>query len=84
MTDKVIDLWERYRPRKTDNPTTAIRRLLLRRKFAVGERVTTANGNGNCGIAIEVTPSGCDVRVLWDHLASRAGWYDTLNLHRIP
>ena len=76
----IINLFDRYRPRKADKPTTAIRRLLLRRKFSMGERVT--DGHGSRGIVLEVSASGCDARVLWDHLAPRDGWYDTLGLYR--
>jgi hypothetical protein len=77
--NKVIHIWDQYRPRKSDDTTTAIRQLLLRRKFATGERVCNETGRG---IVIEVSPSGDQVRVLWDH-GNRDQWHDVLDVYRV-
>ena len=79
MTE-VIDIWDRYKPRKSDNPTTAIRRLLLRRKFKTGERVHYQGDEADCGTVIEV--DGASVKVLWDR-STRDQWLDVLDLRRV-
>jgi hypothetical protein len=75
---KVIHLFDQYRPRPNDDPTTAIRRLLLRRPFKVGERVVYC---GDQGTVLEVDTGY--VRVLWDRRTSRSQWHDALDVHRI-
>jgi hypothetical protein len=78
--DKVIPLWDRYKPRKSDDPTTAIRKLLLRRKFSTGERVHHCRDETECGTVIET--DGASVKVLWDRSA-RELWLDVLDLRRV-
>jgi hypothetical protein len=51
--DKVIHIWDRYKPRKSDDTTTAIRRLLLRRRFKAGERVHYYGNEARCGTVTE-------------------------------
>jgi hypothetical protein len=77
MTDaNVIHIWDWYKPRKSDDLTTAIRRLFLRRKFKTGERVTDQT---DCGTVIEVSPNGDQVKVLWDR-STRSQWHDVLDV----
>jgi hypothetical protein len=78
--DKVIHIWDHYRPSKSDDTTTAIRRLLLRRKFKAGERVHYYGDQTNCGTVIET--DGDLVRVLWDH-SKREQWHEALDVFRV-
>jgi hypothetical protein len=80
--NKVIHIWDWYKPRP-DDPTTAIKRLLLRRKFRPGERVHSGDQT-NCGTVVEVSFGGNLVRVLWDRRKPREQWNEVLDVHRIP
>jgi len=80
--NKVIPLWDRYRPRRTDDPNTAIRRLLLRRKFRAGERVHHYGNAALCGTVTEPS-DGVLVRVLWDN-RTNPQLEDVLDVLRIP
>jgi len=79
--DKVIHIWDRYRPRKSDDTTTAIRRLLLRRRFKAGERVHHYGNPARCGTVTEAS-NGVMVRVLWDG-ATRDWLEDVLDVLRV-
>jgi hypothetical protein len=79
--DKVIPLWDRYKPRKSDDTTTAIRRLLLRRRFKAGERVHYYGNAAKCGTVTEAS-DGVLVRVLWDH-ATHDQLEDVLDVLRV-
>jgi hypothetical protein len=85
MTDdgKVIHIWDWYKPRKSDDSTTAIRRLLLRRKFRPGERVHYRGDQTDCGTVVEVSFGGDLVRVLWDRRKPREQWNEVLDVHRV-
>jgi len=81
MNDKVIHIWDRYRPRQSDDPTTAIRRLFLRRKFKTGERVCYCRDETDRGTVTEVSLDGDLVKVLWDRGWQQ--WHDVLDVHRV-
>jgi len=76
--DNVIPMWDRYKPRKSDDPTTAIRRLLLRRRFRAGERVHYYGNETRCGTVTEAS-DGVLVRVLWDR-STQAQLEDVLDV----
>ena len=77
MNDKVIHIWDRYRPRQSDDPTTAIRRLFLRRKFKTGERVCHCRDETDRGTVTEVSLDGDLVKVLWDADGNSGTTYST-------